>query len=1082
MKKFLLVCFSFVFVLSAWAQDRVVSGKVTSAEDGTALPGVNVLLKGTTVGTVTSADGEFKLNVPASGGTLVFSFIGFQTQEAAIGDRSVIDIGLATDVQQLNEVIVTAVGITREARTIGYSVATVKNDVLTQARVTNVAAALSGKVSGLQINQTDNGVNGQVRVVLRGNRSLLGNNQALVVLDGVQVSSDYINSINPNDIESTTILKGANAAALYGSSASNGVLIINTKTGRNTVPEITVSSTTQVESVSYIPKLQTRFGPNGGETLGSPGNYNIDPNFPYPYTSYENQNFGPEFNGATVPLGLQLADGSQQYTTYSPKYNDHLNFFNHATTQQTDISFSVGDKTSNYYVSAQDVRKKGTVPGDSYQRDAFRFNGMKEYGIFKIVYKLQYTSSLTDVNAPAPGTTATSTAYWAWFNVGMNVPLTTYKNWATDKFSSQSGWYDEFYANPYWLLANNRSKLNTQDFLGNLELSLQPTKWLNLLGRVGLQNRSYHNQLHNERISFDPAIVTPGSSRLSTPGTVPAGMSDNYLNQKTINADFLATFSKKFAQDLDVRLIAANNIYDNFANGSSISTNNLLPFNPTIYNVGYRNGNLSGGQYEQRQRRVSLYGDLTATWKFLTVHGSFRNDWTSLLAASNRSFHYPEVDIAFVFTDAIPGLKDNQVISFGKVTASWAKVGNVSLNPYQLQGVFSTSTAAGNQGAPFSAIGNVPVLYQSANVIDANLKPEFTTAKEIGLDMGFWEQKITAKAAYYQTNTTNQTVQFGTSLATGYAKALINTGEMLNKGLEFDLSVTPISTASGFKLTLGGNYTDVLDNKVLSIYTSPTGDVLNSIQVLDNRDFFNPNGTQGNSLNSYAIVGAQYPQLQTQDFYRDSQGRVIVDPISGNPSRNPVLQQFGQTNPKHRLGLWTQANFKGFNLNVLFDYRAGYVIYNQIGADVDFGGIGYRSAAAGRQPFIYPNSVIKNSDGTFTSPGTPNTNVTVAEGNSNFWTSIMRPVGANYVTSGAFWKLREIALGYQVPKEMLEKTKVIKAAKITLTGRNLFMWRPKSNQWTDPEFSGDNSNSVGTTTLFQNPPTRIYGVNLTLTF
>lgn len=1078
MKKFLLVCFSFVFALSAWAQEREVSGKVTSSEDGSALPGVNVLLKGTTVGAVTSADGEFKLSVPASGGTLVFSFIGFQSQEVVIGDRTVVDVALATDVQQLNEVVVTAVGITREARTIGYSVANVKNDLLTQAKVTNAAAALSGKVSGLQINQTDNGVNGSVRIVLRGNRSFLGNNQALVVLDGVQVSNDYINSINPNDIESTTILKGATAAALYGSVASNGVMIINTKTGRNSVPVITVSSTTQVESVSYIPQLQKRFGPNGSEKgTGDPGNFYIDPNFPYPYTAYENQNFGPEFNGAIAPLGLPLANGSRQYTTYSQKYNEHLNFFNHATTQQSDISFAVGDKTSNYYVSFQDVNKNGTIPQDKYRRDAFRFNGSKSYGAFTVSYKLQYTSTITDVNF-APAGDFRTTAYWQWINVGMNVPLTQYKDWQNNPYATPSGWYDEYYFNPYWQIGNNRRKTNNQDFLGNLELSLQATKWLNLLARGGLTNRSFHQTDHNAALNFDPAIVFPTAQRLSNPGNTPAGVAEFYGNQKRVNIDFLATASKK-VNDFDLRLIAGNNIFDDYAVGSSVSSNNLLAFNPTIYNTAYRNGNLSGGHLESRQRRVSVYGDFTATWKnFLTLHGSFRNDWTSLLAQSNRSFHYPEIDMAFVFTDAIPMLKDNQIISFGKITASWAKVGNVSLNPYELQGVF-------NAGTPYSALGNVPVLYQSRSVVDANLKPEFTTAKEIGLDMGFWDQKITAQAAYYTSTTTNQTVSFGTSVATGFTQARVNTGEMLNQGMEYDLKITPISTSSGLKVSVGGNYTNIINNKVNSIYTSATGDKLTQILIGDNGSTLGglPIGpATGNQLNSYAIVGKQYPQLQTTDYYRDPQGRVIVDPVTGLPTRNSALVPFGQTNPKHRLGLWTQATWKGFSFYILFDYRAGNVIYNQIGNNLDFAGTGLNSARAGREAFVWPNSVVKNADGTFTSPGTPNTNVSINDGGINFWTGAYNVTGSNYVTSADFWKLREMSLGYDIPKEIMERTKVIKTAKVTLTGRNLFMWRPKSNIYTDPEFSQDNSNAVGTTTVFQTPPTRLYGVNLTLTF
>lgn len=271
MRKLLYVLLSSYLTLSfanSFAQEHTVKGKV-KAEDGSDLPGVSVIVTGTGIGAITNANGEYSLNAPA-GATLRFSFVGYKTLEQAVGDRSVVDITMQNDITQLGEVIVTAVGIERDTKTIGYSVANIKSDYINQSKVTNLAAALSAKVSGLQINQTSNSVNGGVRVVLRGNRSFLGNNQALVVLDGVQVDSKYLNSINPNDVDNVTVLKGATAAALYGSTAANGVLVINTKAGKkNSAPEINVSSTTQLEQVSYLPKLQQRFGSYGGETTGA---------------------------------------------------------------------------------------------------------------------------------------------------------------------------------------------------------------------------------------------------------------------------------------------------------------------------------------------------------------------------------------------------------------------------------------------------------------------------------------------------------------------------------------------------------------------------------------------------------------------------------------------------------------------------------------------------------------------------------------------------------------------------------------------------------------------------------------------
>jgi TonB-linked SusC/RagA family outer membrane protein len=1090
MKKFLLVCFSFVFALSAWAQDRVVSGKVTSPENGgEALPGVNVVLKGTTNGTVTDVSGLYKLTVPATGGTLVFSFIGHETQEIAVGDRTTVDVTMATDTKVFDEVVVTTQGIQREAKTLGYSVATVKGDLINQAKVTNLAAALSAKVSGLQINQVNNGVNGGVRVVLRGNRSFLGNNQALIVLDGVQVSSDYLNTLNPNDVESVTVLKGANAAALYGSSASNGVLVITTKVGKTGPPELTFSSTTQLNKVAFIPKLQNTFGQNGGEGPGADV-FNLNYNFPYgQYVAYENQNYGPQFNGSLVQLGrpLQhpvLVNGvltDRQMVPYQAS-SDHLKFFNTGVTTQNDISFSAGDATSHYYISVQDVATSGVLPKDKYRRDAIRFNGDKQYGIFNIAYKIGYTLQHTDVNfspggapnglsgvGPADNGAIGNSVYWLWMNTAQNVDLTKYKDWKNNIWASNTGWYDDFYSNPYFSIDNNRRVTNQTAISGNLQGSVQATKWLSLVARLGYTDNTLQQTENTGPVVYDLTLANPNrysvSQSVPTGGVIPGTTSLTYTSDKRINTDVLATATHKFGQDLTVRAIAGNNVFDDLANASNINAASLVYSDPQIYNVAYRNGNLGGSTAISRQRRISYYGDASVTWKYLTVHGSYRNDATSLLSQTARSFSYPEIDASFIFTDAIPGLKDNQFLNFGKITGSIAKVGNVSLNPYQLNTTI-------NAGTPYSlpGAGSVPVFYLGGNVVSQSLKPEFTLSKEVTLELGLWDEKINFKTAYYQTNTTNQTVPFQVSSATGYSQALINTGEMLNKGLEFDFAITPVSTSSGFIWKVGANFTEVITNKPLSIYTSPSKDVLTSINVSDN---------QGNATNSYAIVGQQYPQLKTTDWKRDPQGRVIVDAVTGLPSRNPTLINAGQTNPKHRLGLSTMLSYKGFNLNILVDYRSGNVIFNNLGQNIEFGGIGYQSALAGRQRFVYPNSSVVNSDGTTYHA---NTNVTVNEGNYNFWQSVYNTVGTPYVTSAAFWKLREVNFGYTFPKSMLSTFKFVKNLRVSLVGRNLLMWRPKSNLWTDPEFATDTSNANGTTTTGQLPPARTYGANLTVTF
>ncbi|MBS1486921.1 MAG: SusC/RagA family TonB-linked outer membrane protein [Bacteroidetes bacterium] len=1052
---FVLIAFHFTF---AQAQERIVKGKVTG-EDGTELPGVSVVIKGTSTGTITNASGEYSISASPDA-ILTFSFIGYKTIEQTVAERSILDVKMENDITQLGEVIVTAVGIERDTKTLGYSVANIKSDYMNQSRVTNLAAALSAKVSGLQINQTSNSVNGPVRVVLRGNRSFLGNNQALVVLDGVQVSSDYLNSINPNDVDNVTVLKGATAAALYGSTAANGVLVINTKSGkRNSAPEINISSTTQIEKVSYLPKLQQRFGSFGGETLGSSDVYSIDPNFPAGYVGFENQSFGPQFNGQLVPVGRPLADGSIYYTPYSSKYNDKLKFWNTGVTQQNDASLSAGDDKSTYFVSYQDVHRSGVVPKDTYSRNTFRFNGSRQYGIFKIGYRLTYGLTHQD-RTSAPGT-----VYNDWMNVPMQVPLTQLADWQHNKFANPTGYFNDFYNNPYFDLDQNRFVSNQQDFLGNIELSLQPTKWLNLLGRAGLTSQSYQEQDNTMPLVFDPTMANINKYMyFQGNGNLPPQVSNTTNNTKRINTDFLATINHDFSEDTHLKLILGNNIFDDYFTTSNIGSTNLLYLNPVIYNVAYRNGNISGSTYQQRYRKIGLYGDLTFTHKFITLHGSYRNDWTSLLNSNNWSFSYPEVDAAFVITDAFPSLKEGGILSFAKITGSLAAVGNVSLNPYQLQNPFNAAT-------PYYTNGPAPVLFLGQTAVQQNIKPEFTAAKETTLELGFLEGKLNFKTAYYQTNTTNQTVSFQVSNAAGYPNALINTGEMLNRGLEFDLNYTPISTSSGFKWTVGANFTELITNTPLSIYKSPNGTVVNSINVSDNN---------GNSTNSWAIIGQQYPVVKGIDYLRDkASGKVIVDPITGMPSQDPNQKVMGQANPKHRLGLNTMVSYKGFSLSVLFDYRAGNVIYNQMGQNLLFGGIDYNSAQAGRQRFVFPNSVY-STDGGHTY--VPNTNITINDGNYNFWQNVYYNVTSNFITSGAFWKLREVNFSYQLPKSFLGKTKFIKAVKASIIGRNLLMWRPASNVWTDPEFSSDTSNALGTTNVNQTPPTRTYGFVLAFTF
>ena len=429
MKKLFLLIVLFVFIsgYTLLAQTIVITGTVTSSVQGEgAIPGVTITVKGTTVGALSDVNGKFTLTAPQNAITLIFSYIGMKKQEVEIAGRKVIDVIMEPDILGLNEVVVTAFGIKRQAKELGVATAQVSDKQLTQGGVTNVVNGLTAKVSGLQINTVNNGVNPDTRITLRGNRHFLASNQALVVLDGVPVSATYLNSINPNDISNVNVLKGASAAALYGNDASNGVLVVTTKRGSGDKPVIKISNTTTFESISYMPKLQTRFGSGSGEDTA---NYN--PNYTFwigrdrntdPFTSYENQSYGPEFNGQQVILGGKLIDGSYQTVPYSAVPNGKRKFFNTGVSTQNDVSYSVGDDKNSFYLSAQDVNRTGTIPGDKNRRTGVRMAGSRTTGIFHADYTLGF--SQTNTNVSGGEYFQQRPVYWNILNTPAEVDLT----------------------------------------------------------------------------------------------------------------------------------------------------------------------------------------------------------------------------------------------------------------------------------------------------------------------------------------------------------------------------------------------------------------------------------------------------------------------------------------------------------------------------------------------------------------------------------------------------------------------------------------------------------------------------------
>jgi outer membrane receptor protein involved in Fe transport len=470
---------------------------------------------------------------------------------------------------------------------------------------------------------------------------------------------------------------------------------------------------------------------------------------------------------------------------------------------------------------------------------------------------------------------------------------------------------------------------------------------------------------------------------------------------------------------------------------------------PGLYNINYRQGEPTVNEGISEEGLIGVFGDLTIGWKnFLFLHGTARNDWNSKLAEANRSFFYPSVDASFVFTDAFKLFQDSKVLSYGKIRAAWSKVGQVSIDPYSLDNLALVSG-----GFPYGSQAGFTI---SNNYANPGLKPEFTQETEIGLELGFLKNRINFQAAYFDTKTTNQTIPSQISSSTGFTSATVNLGSMTNKGYELDLKLTPVLNLKDIRWNVGVNFTHITNQVGMDL----GGEI-----------------SLGNSV--YAIPGKPYPYIKTTDWVRDPEGRIIVDKVTGFPTKAGPLAAMGTSVPPTKLGINTSVSWKGLTLSAVADARFGAVVNNSIGSSLDFTGISAYSAQTGRQPFVIPNSVIDDGTGKYI----PNTTVATIDANWRFWANTWNQAGSNYVNSGDFWKIREIALTYDFPRNLTEKTKIVQQASISLSGRNLFMFRPKDNVWTDPEFSAAGTgNAVGSNDIFQTPPTRIYGITLNVTF
>ncbi|HEX8334659.1 MAG TPA: TonB-dependent receptor, partial [Segetibacter sp.] len=695
----------------------------------------------------------------------------------------------------------------------------------------------------------------------------------------------------------------------------------------------------------------------------------------------------------------------------------------------------------NFLFSAQDANITGTLGGDKNRRTTLRFNSTNEYGKFSTNFNVSYTRQQYDVAATSP--------YWEVFNTAGWIDLKKYKNWRdTGSAANPNYYYNEYYQNPYFIKDRSRSTGLNDDLFAQVLLGLKITSWMNLNYRASTNMRSNDARTTTEAFAFSNYAHNV-THKYNASNDLSASVSESQAKFNRLNSEVFINADRSFG-DFTLNLLAGQSFRQDRNRSVGVSGSNLII--PTLFNVSNRTGEAGASGSQSQTRLIGAYGQLTfgyKRWAFLEVTG--RNDWDSRLPQENRSFFYPGANVSVVLSDAIPAIKSSQLINYLKLRGSVSKSGNVNIGVYQLENVYGVAA-----GFPY---GNLPGFQGSTGVNNPEIKPEFVNSKELGLEIALFKSKVNFEVTGYLQNNTNQILDVQVSRATGVTNSTVNAADFDNKGLEFDLRLTPVVNLGDVRFDFKGNLS-LMDSRINSVY-----------QGLDEIGIGNAN---------FAIVGYPAFMFKLTDYKRDPEGRVIVDRLTGYPSLDPNVKMFGNTMPKTILGLNPSFTWKGLSLNATADYRGGHQVYHGIGENMDFTGSSARSGSNGRQRFIVPNSVYDDGTGKFV----PNTSVLTANGGYGFYeaSNTNRGVQSNYLSSAAAWKIREIALIYDLPSSLLRNTRIVKRATIGITGRNLFTFLPESNQWTDPEFNTSTGNAIGVNNNNILPPNRLYGFNVVLGF
>lgn len=1079
MKKIAMLIVSLLFlgVQLVNAQNKILTGTVISSEDNLPLPGVNVILKGTTQGTITDFDGKFTLNVPADAETLVFSFMGMQTQEVPIGSTITFNITLEPESISMDEVVVTAMGITRAEKTLGYAATTVKSDDIVTARTTDVTNALSGRIAGVQVNSTSSDPGSVSNIVIRGFSSIKGNNQPLYVVDGVplqnnmfsgasgvetgkNVSLGGISNIASEDIESMTILKGAAATALYGSRAANGVVVITTKSGKKGADKnfsIEYSGSVQARQVSLLPEFQNDFGQgwNGKQTF------------------IENGSWGPKLDGSTQVYG-PIWNNQQLIHEYTALETNVKDFFELGWSHSHHLSLSgvSDDNKLGYYVSYSHTSDDGIMPKDydKYKRNTLEFRGSYKDEYFTISSSMNFARSKTDDVSSFQGVSVIDGLY----EMARDVSIVD-KEDLSSAFNTPEAYFTPYgITNPYWALANNYSHTDAKQVFGKLQVDIKPIEPLTFTYRMGFDYTDYDTKVGGAEIALDDALINENYGYAPSSQNKSGYVYTRYGRSYETNNDIMATFNKRLLDDrFDVNVVAGVNIVDNYLTRAVSSTERLSV--PGYWNLGNGADKKTLAEYGEEKRTVGAFGDVTLGWDdmvYLELTG--RNDWSSTLPKDKNSYFYPGATLSWIFTKMLPS---NGILSFGKARLALGRTGN-DAKPYQVTASFEQAYADGYYDSYIARfpMNGVNAFQRMSTAGSSDLRPEMTTETEFGLNLQFYNGRIGVDASVYHRVTDDQIFDLPVDPACGYTRVVTNFGKLRNRGFELLVNTTPVKTAK-IRWDVDVNFA-INKNKVLTLPESLEGGKVNIYSFSAGNDAVYMYAEEGKTLGEFYTYLPQYKD-----------GKIIVDE-NGNVILGTEVEDTGKNmNNKWTGGVTTSLSAYGFTLSAALDVRYGGYMFSRTKNLMQFTGNGTVTTYNGRNPFVIPNSVVRteNEDGSYSFSENANP---LYLNNSSYQTYFndygWGNGGEAYLVDRSYAKLRNITLAYDLPKSLLEPIRLSEVS-ISVFCNNVYTWTAKDNRYIDPESTtisqandGDLATQFGE--LYSNPTCRIFGVSLGVKF